>query len=77
MELNCADLLIARLATRGIDDPRIQLQIRRFEQILAQPRYQDIQELESDSPIPNLGYLMRVSRVASLPVSTPIRPRNS
>jgi hypothetical protein len=63
LELDCADQMIARLATGVIDNPRLQLQIKRFEQMLAQPRYQDIQELESSSPIPNFGYLQRVARI--------------
>lgn len=62
-ELDCADRLIVEQKSRSMDDPRLQLHIHRFEQILAEPRYEDLQEIVSGAPIPAFASMLRASRI--------------
>lgn len=63
LALVCADDLIGEIESAGIEDSRLRIQLARFEEILRQPRLEEMEEMSADSPPPAYGLLMRLARM--------------
>ncbi|HLF13239.1 MAG TPA: hypothetical protein VJA26_18725 [Gammaproteobacteria bacterium] len=60
--LDCADRLIAQVGQADIP-PRLRTLLARYETILRESRFEEIQELDVYSPVPAYGLLMSVGRM--------------
>jgi hypothetical protein len=62
-ELDCADRLIADLQSVDRMPPRLDVLRERYETILRMPRFEENQEFDAFTPIPNYELLMQVARI--------------
>jgi len=62
-DLNCADRLIDDLRARPARDPRLRALLDRYVTALDLPTFEENQEADAYSPLPNYGLFMAVGRV--------------
>lgn len=62
VDLDCADRLIDALSAAPIVDPQLRLLLDRFERLLAEPRYEETQEVDVHL-LPNYGPVFASSRI--------------
>lgn len=60
---NCAEKLAEEIQRSGIDHPRLQILLSRYEVIQQQKRFRENEEWDAYSPIPPYTLLMQVSRI--------------
>ena len=61
--LDCADRLIVEAGQGHGDHPRLRLLLERYDAILRESRFEEIQEADVYSPVPGYGLLMTVGRM--------------
>ena len=62
-EIDCADRLIAELASGGIDNARLNILLQRVETMLAMSRFEENQEFDAYTPVPPYGPLMAIAKI--------------
>ena len=63
LSLGCADDLLAEIASGPTNDARLPVLLARYEQILRATRFEENQEFDATTPIPDYGLLMTAGRV--------------
>jgi len=63
LSLDCADRLVVDAERQDSTQARLRLLLERYERILQAPRFAENQEVDENTPSPNYGLLMHVSRV--------------
>jgi hypothetical protein len=62
-ELDCADRLVAEIAQGAPPHARLAVLLERYERVLAASRFEENQEFDVTSPVPDYGLLVTVSRI--------------
>ncbi len=63
LSVDCAGRLIAEVAQADLDQPRLRLLLKRYDEILKAPRFEENEEVDGYTLMPGYGLLMQIAQV--------------